>query len=154
MQNMSCLPQKCIWNIKKKKKYPLISMVRFIAHICRSCGQLRSVPYSRFTEHLALCATGCKTKLDKCSPRKVDHCCPGLGIQIILNDGYAPYPNMFFCWSEKLKLWIMIRIQFLEFSGPSSKLSTCHWNYNEKCWFLLSLHSTRKQKWKMTHAWI
>lgn len=34
---------------------------------------LRSVPYSSFPEHLVLCATVCKTKLDKCSPNTVDH---------------------------------------------------------------------------------
>lgn len=102
MQNMSCLPQKCIWNIKKKKKYPLISMVRFKAHICRSCGQLRSVPYSRFTEHLALCATGCKTKLDKCSPRKVDHCCPGLGFKLCWMMGMR---RIQICFFVEVKNW-------------------------------------------------
>lgn len=33
----------------------------FQAHICRWCGVLRSVPSTSFTEHLALCATVCKT---------------------------------------------------------------------------------------------
>ena len=42
---------------------------------------LRSVPYCRLAEHSALCATVCKTKLDKCSPHTVDHWCPGLGFE-------------------------------------------------------------------------
>lgn len=121
MQNMSRLPQKCIWNTKNKKKYSLVCMVRFKAHICRSCGQLTSVPYSYFTEHLALCGTECKTKPDKCSPRTVDHWCPYLGFKFCWEIRMCHF-QVCFCWSKKLKLWVMYVIQNLMYSGRSSNI--------------------------------
>lgn len=82
---------------------------------------LRSVPYSRFPEHSALCATVCKTKLDKCSPHTVDHWCQGLGLKFCWEIGMCRIQPCF-CWSKKPKLWIMFnRIQ--EFSGIAV---SCH----------------------------
>lgn len=71
---------------------------------------LRSVPYRRLPEHSALCATVCKTKLDKCSPHTVDHWCSGLGLKLCWEIGMCRI-QLCFCWSEKPKLWNMFRIK-------------------------------------------
>lgn len=61
---------------------------------------LRSVPYRRFPEHSTLCATVCKTKLDKCSPYTVDYWCSGLGLKLCWETAMCRVQPCF-CWSKK-----------------------------------------------------